>query len=342
LNKFESVEQLLTRLGHYIATATKSQRMVEGKICTRLLRTVKALRQGLQSRECNFDLEVGQAVDRFIGAPFAHLTISETEVNARRGLVEDVIAFLLDFIAQRFSVAIEANHYIVLKRLRGWCTPDCWQTLIKSSPVMDRLSRTLEEAVLILARQNIQDGDLLARLKESLADEVAFHRCCEFISSDGHIDQSTRTWLLAGGSEPRTKKRISSEYEVTDLGISREIGDLLLTLQQGEKSLGVMKDALTDLELFDPELAPIVQDFINHWNLFDQLAGKVARQIKVELVGSPGQNLDVDRKLFEVVNEGNTAQRRGLLLRPAVVLITDGKTRIIKKGVVKPQEDRDV
>jgi hypothetical protein len=200
----------------------------------------------------------------------------------------------------------------------------------------------LEEAVLILARQNIQDGDLLARLKESLADEVAFHRCCEFISSDGHIDQSTRTWLLAGGSEPRTKKRISSEYEVTDLGISREIGDLLLTLQQGEKSLGVMKDALTDLELFDPELAPIVQDFINHWNLFDQLAGKVARQIKVELVGSPGQNLDVDRKLFEVVNEGNTAQRRGLLLRPAVVLITDGKTRIIKKGVVKPQEDRDV
>ena len=331
-------EAVLENLGAAGLAYAKDNTMNEPKITTRFLRVLKSVRSVCQATDIICDLGVGKAIDKFVGAPFSHLNANETKLNARENLVPEVVGLLLDLVGQRFSLAIEAEHYIALKRARRWCDDSGWRSVADKHAVMDKLSNTIAEAVLILARQNITDGELLKRLKESVVGEQNYLLLCQQIADRGHLEDSVARWLRSGGDRQHDKKTISSETTLATKGESADVGELLQRLQEGQSTVNVLETAIDDLELFDPTLVPRVQDIANHWDIVSQIAEKLAKRHSVKLLGVPGEILDIDRKLFDVADETNVSQRKGTVVRSAIITSLDGKTRVIKKGVVRAKE----
>jgi len=332
-------ESMLAELGKTGQSYIKAKKLNEPKAAARCLRVIKALRASCQARDINCSIDVGKAIDTFIGDPFSHFTSSQVKLNARQHLIPEVVGLLLELIGQRFSLAIEAEHYTVLKRLRKWCDDEARRVLSKRHPALDKLSNTIAEALLILARQGIADGELLKRLRESVDSDYQFKYRCQRIAESGHLDESITAWLMAGGERQQAKKTISSEGEVAAKGESTDLGDLLLRVQEGRMAVKIAEGALDDLELFDPGLIPVIKDLANHWAIVGEITKKMAHKRAVSLVGEVGTTIDIDRKLFDVVEEGEVNHRSGIVVRSAVVISIEGKTQVIKKGVVKTIEE---
>jgi hypothetical protein len=307
----------------------------ESKVIARFLRVIKALRTACQSMDFECDAEVGKSIDRLIIAPFSHLTSVQIEHNARKDLIPDVVGLLLDLIGKRFSLAIESEHYAALKRLRKWCDDSAWREVSKMHLGLAKLSTTIAEALLILSRQNIADGELLKRLRDSVDSEYQFKRQCEWIAEAGHLDETIKAWLMAGGEHKAAKKTISSDLEISAKNEFSDIGDLLLRVQEGRSAIKIAEGALDDLELFDPALIPVITDLSNHWKIVGAIAEKMAHKRSVSLVGEVGVLIDIDRKLFDVVEEGTINSRSGTIVRSAVVVTIQGRAQVLKKGVVR-------
>jgi hypothetical protein len=282
---------------------------------------------------------VGKSIDTFIGVPFSHFTASQKKPNIRKQLVPEVVGLLLDLIGQRFSLAIEYEHYTVLKRIRMWCDDVVWSEISQSNPVIEKLCYTIAEALLILARQNIADGELLKRLKESTKSDQHYIQLCGRIAASGHLDKSISEWLMAGGQFQRSKKTISSEEAVISKGEMADLGDLLLSIHQGKVSIQIANNALGDLELFDPSLVPVIKDLANHWVIVAEITEKITSKRSINLVGMLGRKVGFDRKFFDAADDSNQGQRYGNVVRPAIVMSSASKTKVIKKGIVKPIED---
>jgi hypothetical protein len=326
---------MLTELGKEGQCFFKAKELNESKVAARSLRVIKSIRSLCQQNNIDCDLTVGIAINGFIGSLFSHFTSVQVKANARSSLVPEVVGLLLDLVGQRFSLAIEYEYYSALKRIRNWCEDEVWRDICSKQKVMPKLSNTIAEALLILSRQNITDGELLIRLKESVGSEPQFAEHCRRIAEARHLDDSISEWLMAGGKKKSTKKTISSNQEVSIRGEAIDVGDLLLRVYEGTASFNAVNSSLDDLELFDPSLIPVINDVSNQWKIVSGLADSLANKRCVSLVGKSGQTVDVNRKLFEVAKGTGFDQRYGVVVRPAVVIVVDGKTQVIKKGVVK-------
>jgi hypothetical protein len=334
-----SLETILAGLGTAGQSYVKTNKLNEQKVVARSLRVLKAFRVVCQARELSCVLELGKAVDTFMGAPFSHFTPSKIKPNARKNLVPEVIELLLDLIGQRFSLAIVSEHYTVLERLRKWCSAEVWLDLSNRNPALKKLSNTISEALVILARQGITDGELLRRLRDSVESNNQFNIHCQQIAETPHLDESITAWLMAGGERQQVKKTISSEGVVSAKGEATDLGDLLLRVQQGQVAVKVAEETLDELELFDPSLIPIIKDLVNHWARVSEVTDKLARKRRVKLLGGLGETIDIDRKLFDVVEEGEINNRRGTVVRSAVIESANGRSQVIKKGIVKAKEE---
>lgn len=332
-------ESMLVELGKAGQSYIKAKKLNEPKATARCLRVIKTLRASCQARDINCSIDVGKAIDTFIGEPFSYFTRSQIKPNTRKNLVPEVVGLLLDLVGQRFSLAIESKHYTALQRLRKWCDDETWRSLSQKHPDLEKLSNTIAEALLILSRQDIADGELLKRLRDSSDSDFQFKSQCQRVAEAGHLDESIAVWLMAGGERQQAKKTISSEVEVAAKGDSADLGDLLLRVQEGRVAVKVAEGVLDDLELFDPGLIPVITDLVNHWAIVREITEKMAQKRSVNLVGEVGSVVSIDRKLFDVVEEGAVNHRSGVVVRSAVVVTSKGKSQVIKKGVVRIWEE---
>ena len=331
----ENFETMLTELGKVGRVFLKEKELNESKVVALSLRIIKSLRTLCLQSEFDCNPNVGKVIDVFVGSFFSNFTPDQVKKNSRRKLVPEIVGLLLDLVGQRFSLAIEYEHYNALRQIRMWFDDGIWEDIYQKEKVMPKLSNTIAEALLILARQNITDGELLIRLKESVGSESQFAVYCRRIAEAGHLDDSIIEWLKAGGKKKSTKKTISADHEVSKRGKVADVADLLLRVYEGNASFNVMNSSTDDLELFDPSLIPVINDVSNQWKIVSGLVYSLASKQLISLVGKSDQQVDVDRKLFEVVEASGAEQRYGLVVRPAVVIVVDGKTQVIKKGVVK-------
>ncbi len=334
LGKAANFEIMLADLGKAGQEYVKDNSLRESKAVARTLRVIKTLRAACQSRDINCSIMVGESVDAFIGAPFSHFTIKQTNAGARKNLVPAVAGLLLDLIGQRFSLAIEAEHYTALKRLRKWCNDEVLRELWLKNPAIEKLSNTIAEALVILARQDITDGELLNRLRDSVYSEYRFKSYCQSIAETGKLDESIAAWLMAGGERQQFKKTISSNDDVAVKIESDYIGEMLLQAEQGQSAVSMAEGALDDLELFDPSLIPVIKDITHHWAIVREIAAKMAGNRSIKLIGESEEIVEIDRKLFELVEEASVSQRYGIVVRSAVVASIGGKTQAMKKGIV--------
>ncbi|WP_041714136.1 hypothetical protein [Paraglaciecola sp. T6c] len=331
----ENFETMLSELGKVGRIFLKEKELNESKVVALLLRILKSIRTLCQQNEFDCNLNVGKVIDDFVGSCFSHFSRDQVKANSRKNLVPEVIGLLLDLVGQRFSLAIEYEHYSALKRIRTWCDDAVWREVCIKEKVMFKLSKTIAEALLILARQNITDGELLMRLKNSVSSESQFADHCRRIAESGLLDDAIIEWLKAGGKKIATKKTISAELEVCKKGELSGVGDLLLRVYEGKASFNALNSSLDDLELFDPSLIPVINDVSNQWKIVSGLVYSLASKQFISLVGNLGQQVDVDRKLFEVAEGFSDDQRNGVVVRPAVLMVVNGKTQVIKKGIVK-------
>lgn len=333
-----NLDVILTGLGRAGQAYIKTNKLNEKKVVARSLRVIRALRIVCKTRDTNCTNEVGQAVDTFVAAQFSQFTQDQIKSNARKSLVPEVIGLLLDLIGQHFSLAIASEHYAVLERLRKWCDAEVWLELSNDYPALKKLSNIIAEAILILARQGIADGDLLKSLKDSVDSINLFKIHCQRIAETPLLDKSITIWLKAGGERQQAKKTISSEEELTAKIESTDLGDLLLQIQQGRVAIKIAEEALDDLELFDPGLIPVIKDLANHWSIVGEITEKLARKRSIRLLGEVGETVDIDRKLFDVVEEGEVNHRSGTVVRPAVIESANPRSQVIKKGIVRIEE----
>lgn len=333
----DSLDVIINELGKVGQIYIKVNKLNEKKSVARSLRVIRTLREVCKTSDFSCENEIGQAVDTFMAVQFTHLTQDQIKANARKDIVPEVLGLLLDLIAHKFSLAIASEQYTVLKRLRIWCDDEVWLKLSNKHPVFKKLSNTICEAVLVMGRQGIPDGELLKSLKENLVSKDLFKIQCQQIAKDPLLDDTITKWLKAGGERQQTKKTISSEGAFAAKVESNDLGDLLLRIQQGELVIKRAEGALDDLELFDPGLIPVIKDMANHWAIVGEISERLASKRRIKLLGEPGDVINIDRKLFDVIEEDEVNHPGGIVVRPAVIESASNRPKVIKKGIVKAQ-----
>lgn len=335
IEKATSLDSALSQLGIEGLRYIKAEKLDEPKATAKVVRVTKVVRAVCNSRIVNCSAGVGSAIDSFAGAPFSHFFRDDIKLNVRKSLIPEIIGLLLDLISQRFSLATGADYYVVLKRVRKWCDQDNWQKLSKKYPSLERLSNSISEALLILARQGVTDQRLILCLKASVDDVDCFKDYCRKIAADIYIEDAIAAWFIAGGSHPKIRKTISAEDDLVAKVEAEDVGELLLRVQQLREALELAEQALVDIELFDPSLARVIKGLVNHCAMMEDVSSKIAAKRSVKLSGGLGEEVDIDRKLYEVIEEGGIPNRKGVVIRSAVIYSAKGGRKVIKKGVLK-------
>jgi hypothetical protein len=335
LSKMATIKEYFEQLGKAGNSYVKKEELDEDKVATRQSRVIKVIRSVIQGWNEPAELEFGETYDAFIGAPYAHFAPSKCKADARKPAVNPAIGLLNDLIGKRFTLAIESLSYKPLARLQKWCEYETWRKICKEDPEIDKLRSTISDALLVLARQNVTDSDLMRSLRLSCFDEHQFSEICRVKADAGHLNADIESWLRSGGKLVEERDTLKTEKAISERELADEVANLMTQICDAEQSIAAADAAKNDLELFDPDLVPVVENISNHHRLLSETVKAIAERQGLKLVGEIGEKIDIDRTLFEVASEGDRGERRGTVVRPAVVTSDPGRTRVVRKGVVR-------
>ena len=339
LNDNCSLQKQLSDIGDAGNIYAKTGNLNESQMTSRCIRVIKTLVAGCDNRILEFDLKLGLAVDYLIRKSFSSLTTSQTKANVRKSLIPQVASLLLLLIEYRFSIALETNFYTVIGRMRTWCDDNTWRHLVLESASMRKISDTIGEAISVTVKHGIIDDELLSYYKNSVATKHHFKSSCQRIALLDNVPNESADWLKSEGEKKQNRQRISSDLELTAAIEANELAELLVQVEYGLVHVKSLDTALTDLEVFDPSLVPVVKNTVSRWAIIKDIAKRLGDRESLKLVGEIGGLEDVNLKLFEMAEKVAGEYRRGTIIRPAIVKLGGNKNQIVMKGIMKGLED---
>jgi hypothetical protein len=330
-----SLSQILSDIGDAGNTYAKVHKLNESQITIRCIKVVKALISGFSSRSLEIELTIGLAVDSLIRKPFSSLKKSQIKVNTRNKLISHVASLLLVLIEGRFSLAMEANLYTILGKMRTWCDDNSWRNLVLDNAPLKKLSDIIGEAISVAVRRGTTDDELLNYYQNSVATKHHFIDNCQRIALLENITKDAADWLKSEGKKKQNRKIIRSDSEVKSAIQSNQLADLLINLEYGLAKMKLLDAAVSDIEVFDPSLVPVLKSTVSQWSVIKEITHRLAELQSLKLVGEVDKVEAVDLKLFEMAESMVGECHYGTVTRPAIVKFEDNSNKVIMKGILK-------
>lgn len=302
-------------------------------LARRLAKALDALREALLEIEIEAGEDLGLALHGCVSAPLAAVGKPQDD-KAQVDLCRAVLTLLHDIVRTRLSVVADPTMYRVVEYCRRLGGGTQWPDELKKP--LERLITDVTEALVLLGRQGQRDQSLLEQL-DVLCNHPERARAVarELAARHPELPEDVRDWLERG--RVRQSRSVSSAAAEAAASSADESIGLALHAARHVRALRdrLHEPLLSNLDIYDPTLAAEAR------NLLDAVQG-VAIQVEqaaalrgLDLLGKPGEEIEVSAKFFTVV--GSAPQQRMRVRQPAIVRKrADGGTGdVVTKGLVE-------
>lgn len=301
-------------------------------IARRLTRILSGFRAALVDVDIEAGSQLGNALQQLIKEPFVELGRPQDE-KVQIDLAREVLLTVHDIVRTRLSIVTEPSIYLPISYCRSLCGGTWPDVLTKP---LDKVGRNVCEALVLLGRQGLRDQVLLGQLDVlTKYPERARAIARELSNRHPELSEEVRDWLERGrvvsGRPPS-----SSAQEAVASNADAAIGLALQAARQVQKSTDVLRERLlSSLEVFEPALLNVTKDSFDRVRALTIQVEQAASLRTLQLLGVPGEELEVQPKYFEVIS-GEPKQRM-VVRQPAVVKIkSDGQLGdVVLKGLVE-------
>jgi len=302
--------------------------------CKRLKRITKLLVEVLQEWQGDVGAEAGNELANWISLFLQHDS-AEVDEELVIDLLDDVLSMLMRIIELRFSCALLAQTYLVLDRASTSIGRKTWTEFLRRSTKLETTRFALKEAALVLARQRIQDPDLVKIIlivyysRSQVMPAIKSH-----FSSSKDLHAETRIWWEKGGKG--TESLRNSEHKMGNTE-DREIGSLLIHVENSKRVMEKLERAVVPfLEISDPPFAETVKKAAGSYAEIANATKQLAKMRKLNHMKLQGITLDYDPLDHEMLGGHQDGIRRVIVERDGIQKEFGGKQKILVKPRVSP------
>lgn len=305
-------------------------------VAKRLKRILSAVRREILQAEGPTGDDVGGVIEGLVSDAFRNVG-QPTSPDASADVTAEVAMFLHDLVRTRFSLAAEGSTYGALRVPSRWFLEGRWPAEARKS--LEILSRDIEEAIALLAKQGITDQELLKSL--SLVEgsrEGALRITSRIADHMTGLPREIVEWLRRGRVTGRVRGT-DLMAESSQLTADPALALLLIDSRRLAQMLdGPGQDLLNEVRVFEPNLETSTAALLNRAKALAEGIRALGSKRSLRMRGEPGEVVDYSPVEHEGVGGPIAGARRVRILRPLVERIrTNNIAEIVIKAAVEPE-----
>lgn len=302
----------------------------------RVRRMFSAILDQLQQWQGELGNGSGKALDKLF-ARFVEKTSDNVEEVALFDVINCSIEMLLRFIELRFSIALHADTYAVIRKSKQTLGDGKWIKFLQKSDKVSRLRICLLEAILVLARQKQTDHKIMAVISSVYASQPHACRAIEnHFESAFDLDPECRNWWCSAG-EPSVSKR-EVEHKLTNTE-DEQIGSLLIEVENSKGSMQKLEQSVAPvLEISDPVLSDDLKKMTRSYSQIIQIVHRLARMRILDKTDSVGKISQYSRSEHEMLGGHQPGVRNVKVVRDGITKEFGGRKKTLVKAWVEPSD----
>ena len=303
----------------------------------RLKRILAALRKEILLADNPAGRDVGEALEALVAAAFRGVGEPASPRVAEDVTIE--LARLLHDLAKfRFSLATEASTYSVLRIPARWYPHGRWPP--RARKALDVVSRTVEEAMTLLAKQGVTDDGLMKALTTVEGSrERALRVTARIAARTSGLRKDVAQWLRKGRvtrAGPGTELLFESGLLAADRALAHlliDSGRLVELLDEsGQELLHDVRDAAPGRESRTMAL-------LNRAKALAEGVRALAGKRSLRVRGTPGDIVEYSPIEHQGLDGAVTGARHVRIVRPLVERLRgDGATEVVVEAGVEARQ----
>lgn len=332
MNRVSSVAEALSLLAEAFANVRIQTESPADSLARRLTRTLAVMRPVLLTTFIEVGEEPGARLDNLLRLALRSAGRPQEE-KVQLDMTREVALTIHDLVRAHFSIATEAETFSALKYCRGLFTSSSWPAEVRET--MEFVVQDVCEALIMLGRQDIPNQGLLDQLELVCGNkDRARGVSTQLATKHTELPERIRDWLKRG----RLVQTVSASYTLEESLLRATepyIGLALIEARRLKDQEDTARRIVSTLEIFDPTLAPDVQDYLAQTTSTIGAVEEVAKRREIDLLGTLGEEIEFAPKYFEPI--GPVAGRTVKVRRPAIVRRSlDGMpSEVVLKGLVE-------
>ncbi len=297
----------------------------------RLRRIISALRPALSRCRVSPGSQPGRILTEILREPFKKFGRPD-ELKILEDLAAETFALIHELMRVGFSLATESSTYSALRVCREWFPEHRWQSITTKSETLHLVVQDLTEAIIMLAKQNVTDQDLMDILHVACGTrEKARTLTAEISRNLPGLSSEVRRYL---GAEIDLEDGAQLDREPGEITSTSELVHLADLLVEAET---LYREAEAELKesSFASENTKLLRLLGKTLSLADS-ARSLARRHFIQLRGRVGDIVEFSQVEHEMVGGFQPGIRRVRIQRPPVVQMHGSAPHVIRKGLVEP------
>ena len=278
--------------------------------------------------------DVGPTLAECLRRFFAPIDRQQFDESTIFESIDCLMSVLQRVIELRFSVAMQPDTYRLLGQARQTLGVALWNRFGRDSVVLPELRELLLEAILVLARQNRTDSELVDVLSRAYRDRrqaaTAISRQFKEVRD---LDPQTRDWWLNFGKVVRPQQEAVHKVGVPE---DLEIANALIELDRMRVAMGKIERAIVPLlDISDPVLATTAGIGVSGFREIDQTMRRLARMRRLVSTEWAGEVVEYNPLQHELIGGYVSGVRRVKVIREGVEKDFKGRRRMLVKPWVE-------
>ncbi|MCF7989105.1 MAG: hypothetical protein K9M02_01545 [Thiohalocapsa sp.] len=251
--------------------------------------------------------------------------------------VDALLAILRRCIELRFSMAMYPELYAILVEGRHALGAGLWGRYLERSETLGEVRHALLEASLVLARQDKFDNDMMAVLRAAFSSRAQMTSAITRHFADAKdLDPTVAEWWCKGGGGEGDKEQKAQRIRNSE---DEKIGELLLKVEESQSVMEKLRSAvLPILQPLNPVLAKTVAKAASDYRETAQVIRSLSRMRQLKPAGLKSERMEYNRRLHDMDGGHRSGVRHVRVVRDGVEKTFAGKTRMLVKPIVAPEE----
>jgi len=268
----------------------------------------------------------------------AHRTVTEQAKKEDRYDAADSAQRILGRIIQlRFSFAMSADTYGLLRAIQKSMEPGRWADYLNSSTTVAESKNLILEAILVLARQGKEDSaftELAIGIYGGLP--TAKSAVSTHLEDHSDINPEVKNWWAKAGKVSLNRGAAQQRDDIT---VDHQVGALLIETEDAREAMEKMGRAVVPiLKLSNPLLADTTSRASNGYSEISRIARQLSQARKLTVTSNKGKIEEYNRKRHDMLGGHKPGTRKVKVVRNGVIKQFGGTEKIIIKEWVEPAD----
>jgi hypothetical protein len=340
----ELLQLALARIGNvseWLMSLIEHQSIIKGiESPDSRLRRVRRIYLALLEVIREFDGDLGNEPGAALSASFDALArgaVASADHEVLFAALDNAAGILVRMVELRFSHALQSETYRLVLDGKKLLTLGPWARFIEASTMIPKVRTNLLETVLVLARQNRTDKEVLRAMEACWTSVPQISAAVRrHFSGAQDLDPEVADYWLKVGRVSESERNAEHRLGNTE---DQQIGELLIQLQANRESMGKLNSAVVPvLKTFDACQAATVQRAASGYEGIAQVAERLARMRKLSKTNMLGRRVEYNPVEHDMEGGHRSGVRMVKVVRDGILKEFGEKKKMLVKPRVEPED----